>query len=284
MLIKSCGIDSRILLEYRKIMFEIFSHQYFWLSFLPLALLSSGFWLMFFDRSDQKQEPLIQLILALLAGIFSASIFGYLGNKFGLENFWGKIVGEEISKVLLAIVVMEIFQKKFQSTSQGIVYGFAVGIGFAMAENILYLGNIYEMEGDFTETFWLTFQMRFWSSTLLHGLTTGVFGLFYAGAYISKTICKGEKESPLRAFGALPSWSQLGQILTLHVSRKHLLFGKEISLSGHMARAIILEGLLVVIIIHILFNYALVLSYPQYSFLIALVGTWWLSRISHNLK
>ncbi|MDH3324273.1 MAG: PrsW family glutamic-type intramembrane protease [Candidatus Peregrinibacteria bacterium] len=267
-------------------MFEIFTHEYFLLSFLPIAILSGGFWLLFFDRADNKNEPLILLGLALTAGILSAITFLTIGEYLKLENFYVKIIGEELSKIVFAILIMEIFKQRFQTISAGIIYGFAIGLGFAITEDISYLVTTFETTGGFQSEFWLTFQGRFWSTTLLHGVTTATFGLFYAGAYLSHTIYKNKKESPLRVFFVPPNIKQLFRILTLHVSRKHLLFGKEKTLTGHLARAVIMEGFLVAVLIHTAFNLAIKYSHPQISFFIAIFGLYFLgqkSKINESL-
>jgi len=250
---------------------SVFAHEYFWLSFLPISVLGAGFWLLLFDRADQKQEPGLKLLMALIAGAFSAVAFGIVATKFSLENEFTKIFGEEFFKVLLAILVMEIFRKRFVSPADGLIYGFAVGIGFAMFENLFYLASAFEM-AEFGDTFWLTFQGRFWTSLLLHGVTTAIFGLFYASAFLFATVHKEQRESPLRVFFIPPDWRQFLQILTFHVTRRHILFANQKTIRGHFARAVLMEGLLCAVIFHGIFNLALFYSHPEISFFLATGG------------
>ncbi len=256
---------------------DILSHHYFWLSFFPIAVLTSGFWLLYFDRKDKIQEPLVLLCLALIAGILSAIFFLFFAQKIELQNFLAKVLGEELFKMLFAILVIESVKQRFRTMSQGIMYGFAVGLGFAMTENIVYLTNIYDTS-QFTDAFWLTFQGRFWTTTLLHGATTALFGFFYAGAYLSDTLHKGKKESPLRVFWYLPKIRHLWQFFTLHVARRHLLFSHFPSLKGHTARAVLLEGLWGAILLHVLFNLTLNWSQPILAFLIVTAVMWSLGK------
>ena len=254
---------------------NLFQNQYFYLSFLPITTLSIGFWILLFDRTDNKKEPLILLCLALGAGILSAIIFGYIATKIELKNFYLTILGEEFFKGLLAIVAMEILKYRFKTISSGVIYGFAVGLGFAFMENLLYLTEQYNNSG-FTPEFWLLFQGRFWSTTLLHGVTTATFGLFYAGAYLSNTVKKTRRESPLRVFFIPPNWYQFRQIISLHITRYHLLLKNNQSLKGHFSRSVIMEGFLLTFLIHFLFNLA-ILRFSSIAFFIALGGTWFLS-------
>jgi len=250
---------------------EIFSHEYFWLSFLPITLLGAGFWVLYFDRSDSIREPLGFLCLALLAGIFSALAFVWMSVFFAFDSWSWKIFGEEFFKMFFAIICMELLRCRFTVLTQGLMYGFAVGIGFACAENLLYLLRAYEVFQSFDAGFWLTFQGRFWSTSLLHGVTTAFFGLFYAGAYLSRTLQKARNESPLRVFFVPPRLQQLWFILSFHVARKHLFFQKTTTRSDihHEARTVVLEGFWIALCVHAIFNTALLYSRPVFAFVLA---------------
>ncbi len=254
---------------------EIFGHEYFWLSFLPISFLGVGFWLLFFDRARSKKAPLQFLFFALGAGFLSTVLFMIFAESLYITNPWGLIFWEEFFKVIMAILAMEIFKKRFDTIAGGVVYGFAVGLGFALAENLVYLSRIHDIS-QFGDTFWLAFQGRFWSSTIIHGVTMAVFGLFYASAYLSQTIAKKDHESPLTVFFKPPNVEQIWHIFSLHVTREHLLFQHFKDLNGHSARAVILEGFLVALLIHGTFNFAIEKSYPEISILLALSTMWWL--------
>lgn len=254
---------------------DVFVHEYFWISFLPISFLGAGFWLLFFDRARETRDPLILLVMAMGAGTLSCVAYSVFGEGLDLKNFFAQIFWEEFFKMYMAIIAMELFKHRFKSVAGGVVYGFAIGLGFAMAENIIYLGRVYEMH-QFNADFWMIWQGRFWSSTILHGVTTAVFGLFYASAYLHKTIAKKDHESPLQIFWTLPTLQQVWRITTLDIARKNLLFNKKESLERYQARTVLLEGLWAAILIHIIFNLALEKSFPEISIFVALFFMWYL--------
>ena len=254
---------------------NVFLHEYFWLSFLPISFLGAGFWLLFFDRGRTQKDPLFLLFLALLAGGLSAVAFAQFGIAVGIQGFWPKVIGEEFFKMVFAILAMECVKGRFKTIAGGVVYGFSVGLGFALAENLVYLANVYNSV-EFESTFWLAFQGRLWTSSLLHGITTATFGLFYAGAYLADTVYKGDHESPLKAIFTPLHKENFFQVITFHISRKHLLFSHYPTLEGHFARGVIFEGFMVACIIHGLFNMALDKGQIQIAFFIAVAGMWFL--------
>ncbi len=263
-------------LEWSKTL-ELFTHEYFLISFLPISFLAAGFWMLFFERARAKRAPFLYLFLALLAGSLSAFAFKIFGDTIHLQNFWGKVAGEEFFKVFFAIIAMECVKQRFDTIAGGVVYGFTVGLGFAMAENIVYLINSFESV-EFADRFWITFQGRFWSSTLLHGVTTATFGLFYAGAYLAQTVHKHSHESPLHALLVPFKEKNFWQIATFHISREHLLFSHKPTLTGHFSRGVIFEGFLVAVIVHALFNWALDAMRIEIAFFIAFGGMWFLKQ------
>ncbi len=254
---------------------EVFAHEYFWLSFLPISFLGTGFWLLFFDRARDTRDPLPLLFMAVGAGVLSCVLYSLFGGALGIKHFLAQVFWEEFFKMYMAIVAMELFKHRFKSIAGGVVYGFAVGLGFAMAENIIYLSRVYELY-QFDAGFWLTWQGRFWSSTILHGVTMAIFGLFYASAYLHRTIAKDEHESPLKVFWTLPSLKQVWRIFTLDIARKHMLFECRDCLGGYRARTVILEGFWAAVLVHAMFNLALEYSFPEISIILALFFMWYL--------
>ncbi len=262
---------------------EIFTNQYFWLSFFPISFLGIGFWLLFFERHSTNKEPIILLLMAMFAGVLSALLFLSLQKFFDWQTpigpmsifYYNFIFLEEFLKALFAIIAMEILSNRFASISDGVLYGFCVGLGFALMENILYLESIYELN-QFSEVFWLTFQGRFWSSTILHAVTTSFFGLFYAGAYLSNSLYKKKKESPLNFLLVPMKIEALWQILSLQVFRYNFLWNKVSALFVYSSRTVILEGLYLAFLLHVIFNIAIDYSLPIISFMVALGGMFFL--------
>jgi len=81
-----------------------------------------------------------------------------------------------------------------------------------------------------------------------------------------------KKESPLCAFFLPPKLRQLWFALSLRVTRKNLVFQFRKNLNTHTARAIILEGLWLAILLHTAFNLALEKSLPAMALLLAFLG------------
>ncbi len=90
---------------------DIFFHEYFWLSFLPMTFLEVSFLFLFFERGSERKEPLKLIFLALLAGILAAIGFVGLTEYFPIDNWIGRVVVEELFKVFMAILAMELLQK-----------------------------------------------------------------------------------------------------------------------------------------------------------------------------
>ncbi len=248
--------------------FDLIENEYFWLSFFPISFLGIGFWFLFFERSRKAKDPLITFVMALMAGALSTILLQFLSQYYGWTNQYLSIFWEEFFKVICAVGVMEFFKQKFKTVAGGIVFGFAVGLGFAFMENLFYLAKVHAIHG-FNPTFWLTFQGRFWGSTLLHASTTAIFGLFYAAAYLSNTIFTHKNESALTVLLAPFHFIRFMKILTFPVSRV-ILRGK----TGHphlekfVCRSIIFEGFLVTLIVHFCFNFLIINGSPIDAFLL----------------
>lgn len=249
--------------------FEFIYNKYFFLSFLPISLLSVFFWFLYFERSRKTKDPISIFLIAFLSGILSGLIIIII-NKFLSINSFLLLFLEEFLKIMMAIVFLEFFKKRFKTLAGGVVFGFAVGLGFAFFENIIYLQKAYELY-EFDPEFWLVFQGRFWSSTTLHATTTAVFGLFYSAAYLLQKL-KTVKKSPLFFIFRLYSLRDLLQIFSLHIFRRHLVFFQLPSKKGHDCNAILAEGLFLSILIHFLFNFFIVTDFFIISFLIT-IGT-----------
>lgn len=259
---------------------DLIQHEYFWLSFFPVSFLGVGFWFLFFERSRKTKDPLMIFVVALMGGVLSALLLQIFLGKIPIENSTLTIWLEELFKLVCAIGVMEIFRQKFKTVAGGIVFGFAVGLGFALAENLFYLESVYNQSGEFSADFWLTFQGRFWGSTLLHGSTTAVFGLFYAGTYLSQTIFKNEEESALKVLLAPFAPLQSFRTLTFPATRALLFLNREEGphLKKLTCRMILLEGAVLTFLLHWTFNLIVENSSPVIAFFLAFLLMWGLRK------
>jgi len=102
------------------------------------------------DRYDR--EPLHLVVMVFLWGasaapLISVTLFGLLDRLLGgIEaTTTGIMIGlglltplvEELSKGV-AVVLVVVFSSKFDNPTDGVVYGTAVGLGFAVSENVIY--------------------------------------------------------------------------------------------------------------------------------------------------
>lgn len=117
---------------------------------LPAFLLVIYIWL----RDKYQREPVSQILRAFVYGIASACIaivlemiIGWLGLApdepttligAALKGFVGAAMPEEGAKLLMLCLVLR-NNKYFDERFDGIVYACCVGLGFAAAENIIYL-------------------------------------------------------------------------------------------------------------------------------------------------
>jgi RsiW-degrading membrane proteinase PrsW (M82 family) len=110
-------------------------------------------------------EPLRALVACFIWGAVGAILFSLVTGllfQFAVEEALGAQTAEVTSVVIGAPLVEESFKgiavlavlifarDEIDSTLDGLVYGALVGVGFAMTENILYLGQAY-LEGGLRE-------------------------------------------------------------------------------------------------------------------------------------
>lgn len=166
-------------------------------------------WLFYLKRTQKFQKvknPTGLLVLMFVAGIasvvaaffaekfligFVPAEFAYCVGKsplcrvddpftvlvlFGTTFFVVGLV-EELFKCAAAFLV-SYKQPRFTRIIDGVKFGVAVSLGFAAAENALYL--IPSLQAFDINTFVSTFVVRFIYSTLAHTLYTGIFG-YYLG-------------------------------------------------------------------------------------------------------
>jgi RsiW-degrading membrane proteinase PrsW (M82 family) len=91
--------------------------------------------------------------------------------------FFGSIVGasaEELGKSLILLAFVP--TRWFRSTLDGLLYGFAAGIGFAAAENFLFFLDAYANGG--SEAWTTTVIVRLVPSLVVHGGATAAVGAF----------------------------------------------------------------------------------------------------------
>src|SRR5215831_11663267 len=148
-------------------------------SVIPLVFLYLINWLNFFET-----HRLRFIVLALVWGALSVELSYLVDHPIRL------ILGMQFVATRTAPFVEEIFKslvllylvRRGDTTSfvDGAVYGFAAGIGFAIAENMLYLSRV-DME-----TGMVIAVMRAFAASVLHGSTTAIVGMAVAGFPIGR--------------------------------------------------------------------------------------------------
>lgn len=143
-------------------------------SVIPLAFLYLIKWLNFFETHRVRL-----IILALVWGAISVELSYQVSHPMRL------VLGAPFVATHTAPIVEEIFKslvllylvRRSDTTFfvDGAVYGFATGIGFAIAENMLYLSRVDADTGVIVAT------LRAFVSSVGHGSSTAIVGMVLAG-------------------------------------------------------------------------------------------------------
>lgn len=191
-------------------------------------------------------------------------IFSYLSKKVSdPKAFYATtyiVVGilEEIVKQLL-IRYLDTRKAVIRSVGDSIKFSLVAALGFAFAENIFYLKNVYDSYEGFSGVLIITFIFRSTFTTAGHMCFSGLFGYFYGLSRFSGSIQEEAK------------WEGKKFYFTRFISR---LFN--LAESGLLRRKYIIEGLMTAIILHGIFNFILSLDQmyevsPQLPSILAMV-------------
>ena len=151
-----------------------------------LGLLPSFAWLVFFLKEDERPEPKKMIAKVFMAGALMTIFVAVL--QFSLQkifvsfsaSFFVFAVIEEIFKFLAVYLVVR-KSRFFDEPVDAMIYMITAALGFAMVENIavaLNASNIQEAIGAMT--------LRFVGATLLHVLTSGIVGYYWAKSLVLK--------------------------------------------------------------------------------------------------
>ena len=159
--------------------FEPVSYSILIASIVPLVFLYLIKWLNFFETHRARL-----ILLALVWGAISTELSYLVDHPLRL------VLGMQFVSTHTAPFVEEIFKslillylcRRADTTFfvDGAIYGFASGIGFAIAENMLYLSRVD------IETGLVVGTARAFVSSLMHGSTTAVVGMAVAGFPIGR--------------------------------------------------------------------------------------------------
>jgi len=187
-----------------------------------LTVLPTFLWLRFFRDKDLHQEPLYLLrrvfifgflstpLIALIEVCANQNIAKVLNGSFNFFNcspvneklsffepsgliiiiFIGAFIEELFKFLSMRLAIFGNAKKEFDEPVDSMVYLITAALGFATAENLSYAFKV-ALETDFLNSSFLNYQAevlriiagRSLISTLLHTLSSGIFGYFFAKAY-----------------------------------------------------------------------------------------------------
>ena len=173
------------------------------MTYLPvlLGILPSFAWLIFYLEEDPHPEPKKLIFEAFLAGACSTFIvlglqiiFNGWATAHGIANhttlsFIGLAAIEEFFKFGAAWLVISKHRKDFDEPVDAMIYLIVAALGFAAVENIAAAKNASDLAFEVT-------TIRFIGATLLHTLSSGLYGYYWA-----KAIIKNERKIVFIGFG-----------------------------------------------------------------------------------
>jgi RsiW-degrading membrane proteinase PrsW (M82 family) len=162
----------------------------------PMLIYMLLIWWM--DRYDR--EPMLFVFFHFLWGAFGAVILGISGSiilatltgMLGQASYFSSLVqtiifapfSEEVAKG--SFLLFTINSRKFDNITDGLVYGAAIGLGFGMTENFIYLLTY----GNSPESWFQIVMIRSLFSAVMHCIATGSFGALLAISKFSSPFVK----------------------------------------------------------------------------------------------
>lgn len=171
---------------------EAFIQPFFAAHLIPTVVIIgtaiSSIWLCFFMLEDNKNPEPVRMILgtfflgvvAAFSAIGAEKIFtGLLEaysslSAYSLPSLLGNSFIEEFIKFAVVFVFISV-SKYFDEPVDRMIYMIVSGLGFAAAENIFFMttaGN--------TSDFLTIIVLRFTGATLMHAVTSGTLGYYWA--------------------------------------------------------------------------------------------------------
>ncbi len=179
---------------------------------LVLSFIPNFIWLIFFLKEDPHPEPSKSLIIAFFLGILAAILCFpiELGLNYIFENFLGFNLEENYliynsqasilkifvySLIVIALVeevvkflmtrLMLFKNKVFDEPIDAMIYLIVIALGFAFFENFLVVFDNYLNEIALLETIGVLVY-RFIGANLLHVVSSGIIGFYWAKAIVLK--------------------------------------------------------------------------------------------------
>lgn len=146
---------------------------------VPLGFVALVCWLNYFET-----ERLRYVLLALLWGAFAVELSYQVNHPIRLvlgPEFTSIHVGPVVEEIFKSLVVVFLVRRgKTTFFVDGAIYGFAAGIGFTIAENLLYISRVDLSTGIVVAT------LRAFLGSAGHGSETAIVGMAIAGLPLGK--------------------------------------------------------------------------------------------------
>ncbi len=122
-----------------------------------------------------KLVQLRSILLAIAVGSLAAAaawlLYDVANSRIGANGFYGRYGAPVVEEILKAAYVFILIRKgKVGFMVDAAIQGFAVGAGFALVENIYYLGSL-------NETNLLVWIIRGFGTAVMHGGATAIVGV-----------------------------------------------------------------------------------------------------------
>ena len=158
-------------------------------------------WLIFFLWQDiKKPEPFHWIFIFFFLGMLITPIVWFLEN--GLIKLFGVNIGDSLPFVLLLIIYggaalieelakfLTVFlfirgNRYFDEAIDAMIYMIVLALGFGMVENIL-IAHSEISKGAFLLPVLMIMSLRFVGANLIHALSSGVIGFFWALKLVHK--------------------------------------------------------------------------------------------------
>lgn len=166
-----------------------------------LGILPPIIWLLFWLREDAHPEPKKEIIIVFFFGMasvvlalilentflgtnsFLKKVFGYSAWTFQISNLLGFALIEELSKTGAAFF-SAIKTKYFDEPEDGIIYLVTAALGFAAAENMLFIAG--SLKVGVSQSIVVS-AFRFINAVLLHVSSAAIIGAGFAFSFYNKT-------------------------------------------------------------------------------------------------
>ncbi|PID70301.1 hypothetical protein CSB37_02860 [bacterium DOLZORAL124_38_8] len=212
----------------------IFGFCFLLMSFFEI--MSGDNSLQVFEKKAKKiiEAPFLFVSIGVLIGLMAFAL-----NSVFPETIWFFIMVGILEEFVKHLIMRFCDDEKIQCVADSIQYSIVIALGFSFVENIIYFQKYLEIHHSFTQI-GLFFVLRSLVPVLGHVCFSAILGYFYGIAHFSDQIygtsVQARKQHPIIEF-----FHKL-----LHVKGATLFHEEKL-----------MEGLIVAMLIHALFNYAL---------------------------